>query len=63
MGVAEVAEALGVTRSRVHYLRGRDDFPEPKWNLKCGPLWDSTDIEAFKNIPRPAGRPPRHVAA
>ena len=56
MGVAEVATRLHVSRSRVHFLRGRGDFPEPKWTLACGPVWDSADIEAFSRKPRPPGR-------
>jgi hypothetical protein len=63
LGVAEVATRLGVSRSRVHFLRSRTDFPAPKWNLACGPIWDSRDIDRFAAIPRPAGRPLEKIGA
>jgi hypothetical protein len=63
MGVAEVAARLNVSRSRVHFLRGRSEFPAPRWMLACGPIWDSNDIDTFAALPRPAGRPPQKIPA
>ena len=64
MGVTEIAEFLNLSRSRVHFLRGRDDFPAPRWNPSCGPLWDRSDIIEYSKKPRPAGRRPQaHPAA
>lgn len=56
-GPQEVADELGVSRNRVYQLRGRMDFPMPKWWLATGPLWELDDIRNFKLIPRANGRP------
>lgn len=47
MGTAEVAELLGVSRSRVGQLAQRDDFPSPVVRLAAGPVWESADIERW----------------
>ncbi|WP_223162774.1 helix-turn-helix transcriptional regulator [Nocardioides antri] len=47
MGVAEIAELLGVTRQRVHQLRQLDGFPEPTSELAIGLVWESADIERW----------------
>lgn len=47
MGVAEVADFLGVTRQRVHQLRQGEGFPAPAAELKAGPVWESADVERW----------------
>jgi predicted DNA-binding transcriptional regulator AlpA len=47
MGVAEVAELLGVTRQRVTQLAKTDGFPEPQVRLASGPVWESADVEQW----------------
>ena len=41
IGVAEIAEKLGVTRQKVASLKHHGKLPEPTKVLKCGPLWDA----------------------
>jgi len=56
VGVAEVAEMLGVTRQRVGQLRGR--LPEPLATLRAGPVWERSAIEEFETAwVRSPGRP------
>lgn len=45
MGVAEVAQLLGVTRSAVSTWRRRGQMPEPWAVLECGPLWWEAQFE------------------
>jgi predicted DNA-binding transcriptional regulator AlpA len=47
MGTAEVAELLGVSRTRVGQLAQREDFPRPVIRLAAGPVWESADIERW----------------
>lgn len=47
MGVAEIAELLGLTRQRVHQLRQIEGFPEPTSVLAIGPVWESADVERW----------------
>lgn len=45
LGLAEVAEMLGVTKQNVANWRNRrDDFPQPIATLKSGPVWQTTAI-------------------
>jgi chromosome partitioning protein len=44
LGVAEVAELLGVTRQAVTNWKSRGNFPDPIANLKSGPVWGSSDV-------------------
>ena len=53
VGVYEIAAMLNVTRQRVHQLATSDDFPEPLARLAMGAVWDSNDIEAWRNNVRP----------
>jgi prophage regulatory protein len=60
MGVAEVAERLGVSRQRVDQLtREHADFPEPVGRLRAGRVWEQAAIEGWivRHPKRPAGRP------
>ncbi|MDQ6526863.1 DNA-binding protein [Nocardioides sp. LHD-245] len=47
MGVAEVAELLGVTRQRVTQLAKSASFPPPYDTLAMGPVWLKVDIETW----------------
>jgi predicted DNA-binding transcriptional regulator AlpA len=48
VGVAEIADMLGVSRSRVHQLMAEhDDFPRPAASLSAGLIWRRSDIRAW----------------
>lgn len=62
VGVAEVAEMLGVSRQRVTALSKRDDFPAPLQRLASGPVWRGGDLSTFKEgWQRKGGRPSKGV--
>lgn len=47
VGVAEVADMLGVTRTRVSQLASSAGFPEPTARLAAGPVWLREDVERW----------------
>jgi predicted DNA-binding transcriptional regulator AlpA len=47
VGVAEIADALGVTRQRVHQLTKLEGFPDPVATLSAGTIWSRQDVEAW----------------
>lgn len=48
VGVAEIAEMLGVTRQRVHAIVKTDPtFPEPVAVLSAGKVWLRPDVEKW----------------
>lgn len=48
MGVAEIAQMLGVSRQRVHAISSRSHrFPEPVATLSAGKIWLRSDVEAW----------------
>jgi hypothetical protein len=47
-GVAEVAEALSVTKRTVMAWAKRDDFPGPVRVLSCGPIYSLPIIRAWR---------------
>jgi len=49
VSVAEIAEMLNVDRQKVASLKFHGKLPEPKKILKCGPLWDKSEITNFIN--------------
>ena len=54
VGVAEIAEMLGVTRQRIDEItRTKPDFPEPEVELKSGRVWQRAAVEKWA---RAAGR-------
>jgi hypothetical protein len=58
VGVAEVAEMLGVSKSRVSTLSRRDDIPAPVAHLAAGPVWRAGDLSTFvQRRARQSGRP------
>ena len=58
VGVAEIAELLGVSKQRVSELRREEWFPPPLRELAAGPVWTHDSIKRFvKTWPRKPGRP------
>jgi len=55
-GLAEVASLAGVTRKRAWQLTQHPAFPKPVIVLAATPVWRVSDVQAFLNTPRPAGR-------
>ena len=48
VGVAEIAEMLGVSRQRVNAIVKRDDdFPVPAAELSAGRIWRRGDVVAW----------------
>lgn len=48
VGAAEIAELLGVTRTRVNQLVADDpSFPVPAAELTAGRIWKRADVEAW----------------
>jgi len=47
MGIAEIAELLGVSRTRIHQLRSEGALPQPCETLAMGPVWLREDIERW----------------
>lgn len=63
VGVAEVAEMLGVTRQRASALQTRSGFPTPVAVLRSGPVWRRGDLSTFaEEWTRQPGRPRRTAA-
>lgn len=57
LGLAEVAEALDVGKSRVSALREEPWFPRPVADLASGPVWSTAGIEKFnREWDRTSGR-------
>ena len=59
MSAAEIADALGISRQRVHQLRAAAAFPAPLADLRGGAVWDARAIRKFASEwERKPGRPP-----
>lgn len=56
VGIAEVADRLGVPRHQVDVWRNRGRLPEPTWTTGGRPAWDWPIIEEWA---RERGRTPR----
>lgn len=52
VGTAEIAELLGISKTRVVQLAERDDFPTPE-QLACGRVWRRAQIERWARRHRP----------
>lgn len=64
LGVAELAEALGVSRQRVSELMNAEDFPEPIARLRAGPVWQRSALGRFlAGWKRQPGRPHKASSA
>jgi hypothetical protein len=58
MSAAEIGQALGVSRQRVHKLRSMQGFPAPLAELRGGAVWDATAVRKFAaRWERKPGRP------
>jgi hypothetical protein len=58
LGVAEVAEALQVSKQRVSELTSNPNFPAPIAHLRSGPIWQRSALARFlTSWPRKPGRP------
>ncbi len=66
VGVAEVADMLGVSRQRVNrMIQTIADFPEPEVEVAAGRIWERAAVERWINAHpvRKPGRPshgPKH---
>lgn len=49
-GLAEVAELLGVSKSRVGQLRAIGRLPEPLDTIRSGPVWERSQVEAYRDL-------------
>jgi predicted DNA-binding transcriptional regulator AlpA len=60
VGLAEVADLLGVSKRTASRYANRPDFPDPIGRLRAGPVWRKSDIERWRddNLPLTVGRPP-----
>ena len=49
VGVADIAERLGVSKITVHKWteRGTDDFPKARWKRSGVSLWNQPTVEAW----------------
>ncbi|MCU1675966.1 MAG: phage transcriptional regulator, AlpA [Frankiales bacterium] len=47
VAMAELIEALGLSKSRVVQLIALPDFPDPVAVLGVGKIWDYADIQAY----------------
>ena len=47
VGVADIAERLGVQTQTVAMWRYRDLLPEPEWTISGQPAWNWPTIEAW----------------
>jgi len=56
MGLAEIAERLGVSKSYARELAGRKGFPEPT-RLHMGLVWSASDVEGWIAKNRPPKSP------
>ena len=62
VGIAEIADMLGVSRARAKQLTDRDGFPPAVARLKAGPVYVREQVEAFeRRWDRRGGRPPKPV--
>jgi predicted DNA-binding transcriptional regulator AlpA len=61
LGLNELAEVLGVSRSSVFRYLKREDFPEPALRLGRSNGWSLAAVERWKtdHLPVPRGRPSR----
>lgn len=59
IGVGEAASILGVSKQRVTQLAQRDDFPEPVFRLRSGPVYSEAEMRHFASVRRSAASPAR----
>jgi hypothetical protein len=62
VGVAEVAELLGVSKQRASDLAHSEGFPAPVATLRAGPIWRRSQLARFAGgWERRPGRPRREA--
>jgi len=63
LGVAEIADALGVSKQRVSELAAQESFPVPIARLRSGPVWQRSALARFMSSwnRRPGRRPAGHT--
>ncbi len=61
VGIQEAASIVNVSSQRISSLRKAENanFPRPVVSLRCGPIYLSSEVKDFADIPRPVGRPPK----
>ena len=61
VGLAEVADMLGVTKRTATSYSSRDDFPKPLQRLAATPVWRRDEVAAWamSTLPLTRGRPRR----
>lgn len=47
VGLAEIAERLGVRRQTANAWRHRGLLPEPRWTVSGAPAWNWSDVEVW----------------
>lgn len=52
LGLKELADQYGITRSSLEARRKRPDFPKPVAELACGPVWHQHDIDHYNRQDR-----------
>jgi hypothetical protein len=58
VGIAEIAEMIGVNRQRASAMQSKRDFPAPVAALRAGPVWRRADLSRFvESWDRRPGRP------
>ena len=60
VGVAEIAEMLGISRQRVHAIsQSHDEFPAPVADLSAGKIWHRHEVVAWARAHRQGNRQTR----
>jgi len=62
VGLAEVADVLGVSKRTAARYTTRSDFPEPVARLRAGPVWLEEDVLAWARS-EPSARPGKPLKA
>ncbi len=60
LGLAEIAQKLGISKRTALSYTQRSDFPEPIARLASGSVWETSSVEqwAEATLPLKRGRPP-----
>jgi hypothetical protein len=58
--VTSLADRLGVSKARASEIAQREDFPPPVWREGQSKFWTGNSVDAWRELPRPVGRPPTH---